>query len=205
MLGLPQKTEIHKMIPKKKVYEVLQDKISPERKKSFDSDISRMTLVNELSEVSLNLAGGEKISSIFVILINLREKDYDPKNFSFLSHLFGQNVLMVLEFEGKYRLAIYETRLLCGDWEEEESLKVSLSGLDLDKVWENLVLQVSGVRPKEGQGLDESLKEDERKKKLEKKIAQLDKKARAEKQPRSKYEYFKEMEELKKELEGLNG
>ena len=49
MLGLPASTEIRKVITKKKVYEHFGTEMSAERRKSFDADIARITLANEIS------------------------------------------------------------------------------------------------------------------------------------------------------------
>ena len=58
MLGLPASTEIRKVITKKKVFEHFGADMSVERRKSFDADIGRITLVNEVSPVSVNIAAG---------------------------------------------------------------------------------------------------------------------------------------------------
>ena len=56
MLGLPVSTEVRKIIPKKKVFEHFASDMSAERRKSFDADVARITVCNEVSTVSLNLA-----------------------------------------------------------------------------------------------------------------------------------------------------
>ena len=96
MLGLPASTEIRKVITKKKVFEHFGADMSAERRKSFDADIGRITLVNEVSPVSVNIAAGEDVQSFFVILIALRKKDYDKQNVAFIAKMFGQKLLRVL-------------------------------------------------------------------------------------------------------------
>ena len=51
MLGLPRATEIKKIITKKKVYEHFGMEMSTDRRKSFDGDIARITVMNEISPV----------------------------------------------------------------------------------------------------------------------------------------------------------
>ena len=67
MLGLPASTEIRKGITKKKVYERFGAEMSAERRKSFDADIARITLVNEVSPVSVNIPEGENVKCFFVV------------------------------------------------------------------------------------------------------------------------------------------
>ena len=203
MLGLPASTEIRKVITKKKVYEHFGAEMSAERRKSFDADIGRITLVNEVSPVSVNIAAGDEIQSFFVILITLRKKDYDRQNIAFIAKMFGQKLLIVIEYEGMQQLAIWQTRLITKDWTEPDNLHVALIGLDLDKVWENIVAGAAGVEVEQGRTLDEQLARQQKRQKLEKEIARLEKLAWAEKQPRRKIELAQQIKEHLKWLEDI--
>ncbi len=201
MLGLPASTEIRKVITKKKVYERFGTEMSTERRKSFDADIARITLVNEVSPVSVNIPEGENVKSFFVILIALRRKDYDKQNIAFIAKMFGQKLLLVLEYEGQHSLAIWQTRLIQQDWTATENLRIELAGLDLDKVWENIVAGTAGIEVARGQSLDEQLAAQQKRQKLEKEIFKLKKLAWAEKQPKRKMEYVQKIHQLKAVLE----
>lgn len=203
MLGLPASTEKRKVITKKKVFEHFGADMSVERRKSFDADIGRITLVNEVSPVSVNIAAGEDVQSFFVILIALRKKDYDKQNVAFIAKMFGQKLLLVLEYEEKQQLAIWQTRLILKDWVAPESLTVELTGLDLDKVWENIVAGAAGVEVEQGRTLDEQLVRQQKQQKQEKEIARLEKQAWAEKQPRRKMELVQQRKKLEEEYSGL--
>ncbi len=202
MLGLPASTEIRKVITKKKVYEHFGQEMSAERRKSFDADIARITLVNEVSPVSINIPAGESIQSFFVILIALRKKDFDKQNIAFIAKMFGQKLLLVLEYESQYALAIWQTRLIMQDWTAMENLRVEIAGLDLDKAWENIVAGVAGVEIAQGRTLDEQLASQQKRQKIEKEIAKLEKLAWAEKQPKRKFELMQRIQQIKTGLEG---
>ena len=109
----------------------------------------------EVSPVSVNIAAGEDVQSFFVILIALRKKDYDKQNVAFIAKMFGQKLLLVLEYEEKQQLAIWQTRLILKEWTEPEHLRVELTGLDLDKVWENIVAGAAGMELQQGKNLNE--------------------------------------------------
>ena len=111
-------------------------------------------------------------------------------------------MIFVLQYEDEYQLAIYQTRLLASDWYEEE-IKLIISGLSLDKVWEQMVTQISGIVASDEKTLDEQIAIEEQKKQLQKKIIELDKKARKEVQSKKKYEMFQRMKEYQKQLEKL--
>ena len=154
MLGLPASTEIHKVLTKKKVFEHFGANMSAERRKRFDADIARMTLVHEISPVSLNLEAGEAVQSLFVMHVLLRTADFDPQSIAYLSRMFGQKLVLLLEADNRQRLALWQTRLLMTPWAASGSLTLPLSGLNLDTVWENIVSHIAGIERAQGQTLD---------------------------------------------------
>ncbi len=200
MLGLPGSTEIRKIITKKKVFEHFGAEMSAERRKSFDADIARITLVNEVSPISVNIPEGENIKSFFVVLVAMRQKDFDKQNIAFLAKMFGQKLLLVLEYEGQQALAVWQTRLILSPWSAPDALRVELNGLDLDKIWENIVAGLAGVQVAQGTTLEEQLAQAQQREKLQKEIAKLEKLAWAEKQPRRKMKLMKEILSLKNNL-----
>ena len=71
----------------------------------------------------------------------------------------------------------------------------------MDVVWENIIVQIGGMQIEQGNTLDEQIAIDEKRAKLKKEIDKLEKQARAEKQPKKKFELVQQMDKLKKELE----
>lgn len=199
MLGLPLSTEIKKIIPKNALYAKFA--MNTAAKEKFDADIRRMTLVGEVSKNTVAVSAGEKISSFFVMLVSLKQEKYDEKNIALLSKLIDQNMLLVLEYEGRAKLAIYHTKLLTSEWKPLEEYSLTLSGLDWDTVWENIVVQVGKVEIEQGKTLEEQIAADETRNKLLKEIEKLEKKARSEKQPKKKFELASQIKQLKKSLD----
>jgi hypothetical protein len=204
MLGLPQATEIRKIIPKKKIFEYFTTDMNTARRRSFDAQIARITLVNEISPHSTNISAGENIGSFFVILVNLRIRGIDDKNISFLSKVFRQHLLIVLEYEEQYQLAIYQTTSIRSSWMAVDDCKINLIGLDLDTVWNNIVIQIGNINVEQGHSLDEQIQIDEQKAKLQIQIEGLDKKIRKEVQAHKKYEMHQLLLKLKKKMEDLS-
>ena len=179
MLGLPKSTEMNKQLPKKAIYAKFQ--MNTAAKDKVDADISRIVIVNEISPSRINIPAGEEVGSFFVLLVTLKKKNFDEKTIAALSKLIPQNILFVLEFEGKSKLAIYRTKLMQTDWKPTESCTIELRGLTLDKVWENAIRSLELGVWNEELSLDENLAIHDRRSKLEKEIAKLEKQARAEK------------------------
>ena len=202
MLGLPKTTEMSKQLPKKAIYTKFQ--MNTAAKEKIDADISRITIVNEIAPNKVNIPSGEDVKSFFVLHVSLKKKEYDEKTIATLSKLIPQNILFVLEYENESRLAIYHTKVMQTAWMQTEEQKVELKGLNLDTVWENIVIAVGGVNIEKGNSLDEQIEINEKKQKLEKEIAKLEKQARAEKQPKKKFELVSKVRNLKNEFDMLS-
>ena len=74
MLGLPKSTELNKQLPKKAIYAKFQ--MNTAQKDKFDADISRISIMAEISPSTTGIAKGETVVSIFVLLISLKHKDF---------------------------------------------------------------------------------------------------------------------------------
>lgn len=195
MLGFPKTTEVNKQLPKKAIYSKFQ--LNNVAKAKIDADISRITIVNEISSERINIAAGENIKSFFVINVLLKKKEFDPKTIVTLSRLVPQNIMFVLEYQDEVKLAINHTRLIQSQWMLKEDATIELKGMNLDTAWENIVVQVGDVDIQEGNTLEEQIIADEQQTKLQKEIARLEKQARAEKQPKKKFELVQKIKELK--------
>ena len=198
MLGLPKSTELNKQLPKKAIYAKFQ--MSPAAKAKFDADIARINIVGEISPNTTGIAAGESVSAIFVLLVNLKQKNFQPGTIAQISKLIDQNMLLILEHDGQQKLAIYHTKLIQTEWVSAADCTIELKGVDLDSVWENLITQVGCITIQQGNTLDEQIAADEQQAKLQKEISRLEKLARAEKQPKKKFEIAQEINTLKRKL-----
>lgn len=198
MLGLPKSTELNKLLPKKAIYAKFQ--MNTAAKETIDSDISRITIVNEVTPDKINVSRGEEVESFFVMYVALKKKNFDEKNIITLSKLIPQKMLLVLEFDGMIKVAIFHTKLLQTDWKKNNSYNIELKGLNLDKVWENIIIQIGDLTIHRGNTLEEQIVINEQKQHLQKKIEKIEKQARNEKQPRKKFQLASQVKVLKTQL-----
>lgn len=198
MLGLPKTTEMSKQLPKKAIYTKFQ--MNTAAKAKIDADISRITIVNEIAPNKVNIPAGEDVKSFFVLLVSLKKKEYDEKTIATLSKLIPQNILFVLEYENESRLAIYHTKVMQTEWKPTENQQIELQGLNLDTVWENIVKSLECGVWNEELSLDENIALHNKQEQLKKQIEKLEKQARAEKQPKKKFELVQKLKKLKKHL-----
>ena len=199
MYGLPQTTEVRKQLPKKAIYAKFN--LKPSQRESFDADIARMDIVAVVSSSTVPALGeGREVKEFYLLAVQMKRKEYDSKNIALLTKLIPQRMVFALQFEEQTQFAIYHTKLISSGWQSAEEATLPLSGLNLDSVWENIVKSIGQINVNEGKTLTEQIAEDDAHAKLMKQIEQLEKKARAEKQPRKKLELFEKLKELKKRL-----
>ncbi len=203
MLGLPKSTEMNRLLPKKAVYAKFQ--MNTAAKDKIDANIAKITIVNEITPDKVNISAGDKVSGFFALLVTLKKRDFDESTITTLSKLIPQNILFVLEYEKESRLAIYHNKLMQTDWKKTEDHQIELKGLNLDKAWENIVVTVGDIVIEQGRSLDEQIAIDEKRRKIKKEIARLEKQARTEKQPKKKYEIVQRLRAYQEHLMSLGG
>ena len=197
MYGLPHTTEIRKQLPKKAIYAKFE--LKPAQREGFDADVSRIDIVAVVSPTTVPaIASGEDIKEFYVLAVQLKKKDYDEKNIAMLSKLIPQNILFALQYEDQTQLAIYHTKLIRSDWKSTDETVITLSGLNLDTVWEIIIKAIGKIEVQEGMTLTEQIAADEEQAKLKMQIEELERKCRAEKQPRKRLELYNRLQELKK-------
>lgn len=201
MLGLPKTTELSKQLPKNAIYAKFQ--MNTAEKAKIDADISRITIVNEVSADKVHIAAGEQVQSFFVLLVALKKKDFDDRMIITLSKLIPQNMLLILECGDEAKLATYHAKLMQTEWKRKEELSIELKGLNMDAVWENIIVQIGGITVDQGNTLDEQIAVDEQRRKIQKEIDRLTKAARNEKQPKKRFELAQKANVLKKQLAEL--
>ncbi len=199
MLGLPKTTEIAKQLPKKAIYSKFE--LKPAQRDRFDADISRIDIVNMVSSNTVpGLKEGERVKEFYVLLVSMKQEEYDEKNIMLLSKLIKQHMVFALAYQDRVRLAVVHEKLFATDWEPLANAVLPLMGFDMDKVWENIVMAIGHFEVMEGVTMEEQIAIDGEKLKKIKTIESLEKKLRVEKQPRKKFEMYQELVELKKFL-----
>ena len=199
MFALPATTEIKKSLPKKAIYEKFGLKSA--QRDAFDADISRIDIVNVVSPSTVpGLKEGERVKEFYVLIVALKRQHYDEKNILLLTKLIKQNMIFALVYNDLVRFAVVHEKLFVMDWEPLEDAALPLMGLDLDKVWEHLVTTIGKFEVMEGVTMEEQIAIDGEKLKKIKLIESLEKKLKTEKQPRKRYDLYKQIVDLKELL-----
>ncbi len=208
-MNFPKSTQVNKIMPKEAFYRNL--KLDSTTKNAFVSDIKRIVWANKLSCDTLNIEKGENVSEILVLSVELKEKAVNYKIFENISKSNSHKILYELLFENQSQIALFHNKLYKTEWKSEHS-EIEIVGFNMDRVWENFVKSVECEvwRAKCGEwkaecgewneelSPDENIKLHEKQEKLQKEIARLEKKIRAERQPNKKIELVHKMRELER-------
>lgn len=197
-LGLPPTTKIRRTFPKDRLFNELD--VSPAVRKRFDSDIHQLTIVDEISERTVNVSPGKDIQMIFVLDVWLNTEDYNVRSLQTIVKAIPQNLILSMRSDKRFRLAVFKDLLIESDWFDEEPV-LKLKGPNMDSVWEHLITQIGSIEIKEGRTLSEQIASDQEEQELRERIAKLQKQMRATNQPRRKRELYSELKRLREELE----
>lgn len=209
MLGLPTTTEYNKRIPKQKFYENLS--VTPALKRVFVEQIQNVIWANKIAPATISVSEGKEVAEIEVFRICLNSGTLNESALRQMDKQIPYHILFVLEYNEKYQVWIGYKEVSSGDnafkvnnyyhteWLAEQDLQIKIDGLDMDSIYANLVRQIGGIE-KSDETLGEQIADKEYRERLEKEIAKLEKQARAEKQPKKKFELFKQLNKLKEEI-----
>ena len=199
MYNLPPQCAINKPLYKKAVFEKFNLKAA--ERDRFDADISRMTLVARVSLTTVPaLTKGKEIEGFYVLQVALKRKDYDTKNILMLQKLIPQKLIFALQFEEQAQFCIFHTRLQQSAWMPTDEAAITLQGLSLDDVWNNIVATIGGLDAQAEETIEEQIINREQREKLLRQIESLEKQCRTEKQTRKKYELHQQLIKLKEKL-----
>lgn len=216
MIGLPKSTEFDRRIPKQKFYENLT--VTPALKRVFVEQIKTIYWRNKIAPATVNLAEGKTVTEVEVFEIRLADPLLDEGVLRQIDKEVPYHIVFLLEYQGKYQAwTAYKEATGSGnnafkvgvyyhtEWLEETQLPIKIDGLDIDKVYENFVRQIAGEKLQSNgdESLQISVDRDLRRRDLEKRIANLKKKVRAEKQLNKQVELNGELKRLKQALEEL--
>ena len=202
MYSLPTSTTINKPLYKKAVFEKFNLKTA--ERDRFDADISKMVLMAFVSQKRVPaLADGKEIKEFYVLQVMLKRKEYDTKNILLLQKLIPQKIVFALQYDDQTQLCVFHTRLQQSEWKKTDLTEIPLKGLTLDEVWENIVATIGNLDTEAEETIEEQIINREEREKLLRQIEMLEKRCRAEKQTRKKFELHQNIIKLKLKIKQI--
>ena len=198
----PDSTLVNKRIPKKTFYE--NANFSPAVKKAFTEQVKSIIWMNKISAETISVAADKSITEIEVFMLEINRDDIDNAVLTSIDKSIPYNIIFMIKYDDKMQCcAIYKgnniNKTISTGWKKTGEIEIKLKGIDLDTVWENIIIQIGDVQIEQGKTLDEQLAIDEQRAKLQKEIARLEKLARSEKQPKKKFDIVKQIQKLKED------
>ena len=196
MLGLPKSSEIKQPLPKAQIYKKFE--LKQAQRDAFDKDIARLDIVHQISTQTIPaIMEGTEVKAIFVVDVELKHPDYDTKNIVLISKLIPQRIVFALRYGDKVQFAVFHSKLFTTSWQSLDTANLTLSGLNFDIVWQNIVSSIGEVEVAHGNSLTEQIKEDEERSKILRQIENLERQMRSTSQTRHQREIYTEIKKLK--------
>ena len=213
MINLPESTCYNKRIPKQKFYDNI--KINTRLQQQITAEIESIYWKHKLSPETLNISAGKYVHEIEIIEIAVRQQGISTSIIEAIDREIPYHILFILRYqelaqlwisykessknrEGKFKVDSY----YCTAWAKPNQLKITIEGLTLDKVYENLIQQIAGDKlcVTEESDLKNAINEAKETEKLQRQIKQLENKIDKEKQFNRKVKLMGELRKLKSRL-----
>lgn len=200
MYALPNSTLLSKQIPKKAIFEKFA--LTAAQRKHIDADIARIDIIARLAQDTLPaIATGKEVKEIYVLSVSLKTKSYLPDSIKLLARLIPQRMLFVLCHEQQAQLAIVHEGLHTGNWTMQEDLRIHLSDINFDALWEHLVVEIGDISLNTEQTLDDRILQKWEQKRILNEIEQLERRIDKEKALGKQMQMRSQINQRKKCLE----
>lgn len=190
MLDLPKSTAFWRIIPKDRIHK--SGGANRELQRLFASQVERVRWLNKIAPDIINIEAGDAVTEIEVVEVAQAVETLDRRILPLIVKAIPYKLLFILSYGGTVSYAVHYSGITYTN-----EVAPRFLGNDLDAVWENLVVQVGNIAMLEGNTLDQQLAYDAERKKLLRRIEQLERQARSEKQPRRKFDLVQEVNALR--------
>ena len=170
MIELPGSTKVFKQIPKENFIKHINDSNRLENK--FMKEIGGIVLINKLSPETMTISQGKHVTEIAVVEIFLTRQVINQNLIEILNREINQTTVFIIRYEdwgqiwcsnnefsndrsAKYQVNTYYRT----NWLPYDELELKVAGDDLDQVYENFLMQITGKpikvengNPQEGPG-----------------------------------------------------
>lgn len=213
MIQFPSSTRKGIRLPKESFY--THATLTPAIKRAMVDDIEQIVWSHTLTAETLNVNASDKVRQIDVLTVTLKKREYNEKIFEMIEKAIPRHILFILRFKNECRLLIhfkeaYENvkgkyrivEAYSTDWQPEEEVSLSITGLDLERIYHNFVYQIAGnkLTKEPGRELAKAIEQNQEAEKIRNRIARLEDKMRKEVQFNLQLQLSAEIKALKKQL-----
>ena len=213
MLEFPSSTRKDIRLPKESFY--THATLTPTVKRAMVDDIEQIFWSHALTAETLNVNANDKVRQIDVLTVTLKKRECNEKIFEVIEKAIPRHILFLLRFKNECRLLIhfkeaYENvkgkyrivETYSTDWQPEEKVSLTITGLDLERIYHNFVYQIADnkLTKEPGRELGKAVEQHQEAEKIRNRIARLEDKMRKEVQFNLQLQLSAEIKALKKQL-----
>ena len=214
MIKFPSSTLVGKPVPKAAFYKHLE--VNARIKTRFVEDIDRIVWLAKLTPSTLNIDDGKSVHEISVFHVTLKSEDVPDDVFLTIDRQMPRHTLFLLQFDERYCLLLnYKEwideskgtfriiRSFRTEWTASESLRLTMDGSTMDKVYESFAGQISGFGTDNAADTKRIIDLQQLLAQKRRAVEALQKKVRAERQFNRQMQLNAEARELKGEMAEL--
>lgn len=214
ILDFPTSTHVDRLVPKTAFYKHLE--INAKLKSRFVEDIDRIQWLAKLAPSTLNVEDGKTVHEISVFMVSLKTENVPGDVFLAIDKQMPRHMLFILKYDVRYSLLLnYKEwadpakgtfsiiQSFRTGWIDEESVRLTLDGSTMDRMYESFVGQISGFGTRNTTNIKRIIELQEQLKQKQRTVEALQKKVRAEKQFNRQLQLNAEARVLKAEVAAL--
>lgn len=168
LFAYPAKAKVGRVLPKSKIYEHTRTSVA--LRKKLTDQVQRMVWVYKLSPETTNLGATESVPEIEIFEIELKGGDISPEVIRFIDRAIPFPIIYEIVGDGKRKvMAAYKRPsdadsgkwvtdiYFESDWERDERERKALPvALDLGRLYEQLLIELSPVTLRDGESIREA-------------------------------------------------
>jgi hypothetical protein len=213
MIQFPSSTRKGIRLPKESFY--THATLTPAIKRAMVDDIEQIVWSHTLTAETLNVNASDKVRQIDVLTVTLKKRECNEKIFEVIEKAIPRHILFLLRFKDECRLLIHYKEVYenvkgkfrivesyTTDWQLWEEISLSITGLDLERIYHNFVYQIAGnkLTKEPGRELAKAIEQNQEAEKIRNRIARLEDKMKKEIQFNLQLQLSAEIKALKKQL-----
>lgn len=216
ILSFPTSTIVNKPVPKNAFYGRSNDSSLRE---FLTREFEGIIWLYKLAPATLNVEDGDNVHEIDIFYCKMKENGYSIKPFCAMDELLPRHTIFIIEYGEKFDLLMHHKEMLlvygeqkwkCGVSELKHDIRIdadtlNIQGQSMDAVYNCLLSQISGLSVSSKEEYKEQVELRNHIEILQKQIAALQKRIKAEKQFNRQMELNAEVRKLKKEITVLSG
>ena len=202
ILSYPSTVLVGKNVPKKAFYDNMP--VNNRIRQRFVEDVDQITWLYKLTADTLGVEDGETVHEITVFHVLVKSQDCPDDVFTFIDKGLPRHTVFILENDAKCRLLInYKqwtdeakglfriTESYRSRWMSRAQLRLPLSGISLDLIYNSIVSYVSGIQPADNADLQRVVELRKALSAKRKVVSSLENKIRAERQFSEQTHFFR--------------